>query len=169
MIKNNELPWIAEARKHIGLSEIPGKQHNPTIRNWLIRLGAWWQDDETPWCGVFVAHCLRESARKIPKHWYRAREYEAYGTKLDKPAYGCIAVMTRQGGGHVGFVVGQTGNGDLLVLGGNQGNKVSVARFPRSRITAYVWPELADGTKSNPAMFRYKLPIGIAGYSSSEA
>jgi len=27
-------------------------------------------------------------------------------TKLDKPAYGCIVTFTRQGGGHVGFVVG---------------------------------------------------------------
>lgn len=29
-------------------------------------------------------------------------------TKLDKPAYGCIVtfIFTRQGGGHVGFVVG---------------------------------------------------------------
>ena len=53
----SELAWIKEARKHIGLAEIPGKQHNPVIVNWLTALGAWWNDDETPWCGTFVAHC----------------------------------------------------------------------------------------------------------------
>ena len=165
----SELKWIAEARKHIGLAEIPGKQHNKTIVNWLTTLKAWWMDDETPWCGVFVAYCLRTASRGLPKHWYRAREYENYGTKLKKPAYGCIAVLTRTGGGHVGFVVGEDKAGNILLLGGNQGNKVSIAAFPKSRITAYVWPSFVSGTPSSPAKHRYQLPIGIAAASKSEA
>lgn len=167
---SSELSWIAEARKHIGLSEIPGPRHNTTILSWLTRLGAWWTDDETPWCGTFVAQCLEKSGREIPKHWYRAKEYANYGTRLDKPAYGCIAVLSRQGGGHVGFVVGEVSKGgDLLILGGNQGNKVSIARFPRSRITAYVWPSYANGVKSQPNNVRYALPLGTAAASKSEA
>ena len=113
----SELKWLIEARKHVGLAEIPGKQHNPVIVNWLAALGAWWNDDETPWCGTFVAHCLRTAGRGLPKHWYRAREYEGYGTKLKRPAYGCIAVLTRTGGGHVGFVVGEDKAGNILMLG----------------------------------------------------
>ena len=31
----NELSWISEARKHIGLREIKGAKHNPTILAWL--------------------------------------------------------------------------------------------------------------------------------------
>ena len=54
----SELAWVAEARKHIGLAEVAGKQHNGTIVNWLIKLGAWWRDDESPWCGTFVVFCL---------------------------------------------------------------------------------------------------------------
>lgn len=170
MTKKNELKWVAEARKHIGLVEIPGKNHNPTIVNWLIKLKAWWQDDETPWCGVFVGHCLAAANRPRPEHWYRAKAYADYGTRLSKPAYGCIAVMSRQGGGHVGFVVGEVSKGgDLLILGGNQGNKVSIARFPRSRITAYVWPPFEAGLQTHPANHRYALPIGSAAYSKSEA
>ena len=165
----SELKWIAEARKYIGLAEIPGKQHNPVIVNWLKTLNAWWAEDETPWCGTYVAHCLRSAGRGIPKHWYRAREYENYGTKLQQPAYGCLAVLTRTGGGHVGFVVGEDQAGNILLLGGNQGNKVSIAAFPKSRITAYVWPSFADGTPSRPAEHRYQLPIGIAAASKSEA
>ncbi|HIH9205019.1 TPA: TIGR02594 family protein, partial [Neisseria gonorrhoeae] len=34
-----ELPWIAEARRHIGLKEIPGAKHNPTIVRWLKETG----------------------------------------------------------------------------------------------------------------------------------
>ncbi|MGE9658889.1 hypothetical protein ACQP6C_10405 [Snodgrassella alvi] len=50
----NELSWISEARKHIGLREIKGAKHNPTILAWLKynkESTAWWRDDETPWCG----------------------------------------------------------------------------------------------------------------------
>jgi uncharacterized protein (TIGR02594 family) len=53
--------WLPIARKYIGLTEIPGKAHNPTILRWLTELKAWWKDDETPWCGTFVAAVLREA------------------------------------------------------------------------------------------------------------
>ena len=89
----NELAWVAEARKHIGLKEIPGKQHNPVIVNWLKSLKAWWVDDETPWCGTFVAHCCRTAGRDLPQHWYRAKAWADAGRRLDKPAYGCLAVF----------------------------------------------------------------------------
>ena len=42
-----ELKWIAEARKHIGLKEIKGNKHNPTILSWLKKLKAWWHEDES--------------------------------------------------------------------------------------------------------------------------
>ena len=101
-----ELAWIAEARKHIGLKENTSKfAHSPTILGWLKKLGAWWMDDETPWCGTFVAHCLQTAGVKFPKNWYRALAYLNGGTKLAKPCYGCVAVKTRVGGGHVCFVV----------------------------------------------------------------
>lgn len=165
-----ELPWIAEARRHIGLAEIPGKQHNPTIIRWLTELKAWWHEDETPWCGTFVAHCLRTAGRDIPQHWYRAKAYAAYGRILPKPAYGCLAVFNRAGGGHVGFVVGQDKHGSLMILGGNQGNKVSIARFPIGRVIAYVWPS-ENRQQRSPNDSRYKLPrINLAGgFSSNEA
>lgn len=132
--------WIDEASKHLGLAEIPGKQHNPIITSWLIRLGAWWHDDETPWCGVFVAHCLRATGFDLPRHWYRARAWADWGTALVAPAYGCVAVFERHGGGHVGFVVGVDYFNRLIVLGGNQGNEVSLAAFERNRVLAYRWP-----------------------------
>ncbi|MDO4434727.1 MAG: TIGR02594 family protein [Alysiella sp.] len=151
--------WLIEARKHIGLTEIAGKDHNPTIRNWLIALKAWWTDDETPWCGTFTAHCCRVGGRALPKHWYRARDWLNTGTRLSRPAYGCIAVFERQGGGHVGFVVGQDKNGNLLILGGNQGNRVSIAPFARSRVAGFIWPSLADGKPAMPRHERFDLPV----------
>lgn len=164
----NELPWIAEARAHIGLKEIVGPKHNNTILGWLKSLSAWWSDDETPWCGVFVANCLRKAGRDLPRHWYRAKDYLTYGTTLDNPAYGSIAVLTREGGGHVAFVVGKDKQGNILLLGGNQGNMVSIAKYHPDRIISYRWPSL-KGIPQSPLPERYDLAVGSALASSSEA
>lgn len=177
----NDLPWMAEARRHIGLTEIPGRQtHNKTLLAMLADMGkyssesrAWWDDDETPWCGLFVGHTLGVAGRHVIKDWYRAAAWAGAGlTKLDKPAYGCIVTFTRQGGGHVGFVAGEDKNGHLLVLGGNQSNRVSIAAFPKSRATGYFWPsKWANGkaVPSAPSPERYTLPKGAAAVSRSEA
>ena len=154
-----ELAWLAIARREIGTREIAGKEHNSKIRNWLISLNAWWQDDETPWCGTFVAHCAREAKRALPQHWYRAKDWLNTGTRLDKPAYGCVVVFDRAGGGHVGFVVGKDKQGNLMVLGGNQGNAVNIKPFSPSRVAGYVWLDWADGRKSAPKPERFELPL----------
>ena len=151
------LPWITEASRHIGLSEIAGKQHNPTLINWLITLKAWWRDDETPWCGTFIAHCAKAAGRDLPKHWYRALAWADSGARLSKPAYGCVVTFNRVGGGHVGFCVGQDAEGNLWILGGNQGNKVSIAKFPRSRVYSYTW--LGKNGARQPEDERFTLPI----------
>ena len=50
-------------------------------------------------------------------------------TKLNNPAYGCIVVFSRAGGGHVGFLVGKDKQGNLMILGGNQSNAVNIKPF----------------------------------------
>lgn len=163
-----ELQWIAEARKHIGLKEVKGAKHNATISQWLKNLKAWWSDDETAWCGTFVAHCLRASNVAIPKHWYRALDYLNYGARLRKPAYGCVAVKTRKGGGHVAFVVGRDKKtGKLVCLGGNQSDMVCFALYNESDFEAFMW----YGKIKNPAVERYDLPIltGITATKVTEA
>lgn len=136
----NDPAWLAAARKYIGLAEIPGKDHSPVISGWLRKLKAWWTDDETPWCGVFVAACMREVGVALPQHWYRAKGWLDWGVTLSAAAVGCVVIYERKGGGHVGFVVGQDQNGNLMTLGGNQGNRVSVLPFDRSRAIGFRWP-----------------------------
>ena len=136
----NEPIWMDIAREHIGLAEITGPTTNSTIRGWLEKLRAWWSDDETPWCGAFVGYCLEVCSYRIPKYWMRARDWATWGVELPSPIPGCVVVFSRQGGGHVGFVVGKDDEGRLLVLGGNQGNRVSIAAFTRDRVLAYRWP-----------------------------
>lgn len=135
-----EPAWLTEARKHIGLKEINGSAHNGTIvQFWKAIKRGGIKDDETPWCAAFVGAML-ETVGVISTRFESAKSYEKWGVKLDAPAVGCVVVFTRDGGGHVGFVVGQDKAGNLLVLGGNQGDAVNIKTFPRSRVTSYRWP-----------------------------
>ena len=165
-----ELNWVKLAREYVGLKEVKGTRHNPTIIKWLDEMGrfgdeakAWWRDDETPWCGLFVGWIMGQSGRYVVKEWYRAKEWASpLLPRLDSPGYGCIAVLDRTGGGHVGFVVGKDARGNIMLLGGNQNDQVSIVAFAPSRITGYYWPSRwIDGAamKSVPASHRYDLPL----------
>ena len=131
--------WITRAGEHLGLREIPGKQTAPAIARWLRELRAWWADDETPWCGVFVAAMLRPGGHPLPKHWYRARAWLDWGIHCG-PIPGCVVVFSRGGAGHVGFLMGRDKVGRLIVRGGNQGNAVTDAPFDPARVLGYRWP-----------------------------
>lgn len=132
--------WLALARTLTGVREVPGPGNSPLISGWLAKLGAWWRDDATPWCGVFVGHMMQETGHVLPKHWYRAKGWLDWGVPLKAPSVGAVVVFERQGGGHVGFVVGKDTRGRLLVLGGNQGDAVSIAAFDMARVVGYRWP-----------------------------
>lgn len=174
---NPDLAWMIEAKSHLGLNEVFGSNHNPTILKWLNELGAWWKNDETAWCGVFVAHCLKHAGLKrgsidsrsksyvpgvkagsgfYPFNWYGAGEYRIEGgNKLNKPCYGCVAIKSRKGGNHVAFVTGKLVDGRLVCIGGNQSNKVSYAVYKESEFDSFMW----YGKTANPAPHRYNLPI----------
>ena len=143
-----ECPWLAEARKHLGQKEIPGRLNNP----WIV--GIWeylklpFRDDETPWCKGFVSYCLQKCGIDTPPG-AAARSMQNWGVKIDKPIPGCIVVFWRGSpnsySGHVGFVTGITRGGNIVVLGGNQNDQVSEATYiakgqPGSRVVSYRWP-----------------------------
>lgn len=132
--------WLIEAEKHIGLREIKGPKHEPKILQWwkAIKRGGI-KSDEVPWCSAFVGAML-EAVGIESSRYESARSYLTWGRPVKAPVLGCIVVFSRAGGGHVGFVVGRTVGGDLLVLGGNQNDAVSVALFPRNRVLDYRWP-----------------------------
>lgn len=138
--KPNSYLWIAEAISCIGLSEVKGAKHSSKIVGWLKSLKAWWSDDETPWCGTFAAHCMTVAGVKPPKHWYRAKDWLNWGLVMKEPVCGCVVVFNRVGGGHVGFVVGKDKSGNIMVLGGNQGDAVNVKAFQPLRVAGYRWP-----------------------------
>lgn len=158
----SEPAWLAEARHYIGEKEVKGTKNNPLIvQMWKDIKRGGIKDDETPWCAAFVGAVLERVGIKSTR-FESAKSYLDWGNGLKEPAMGCIAVFTREGGGHVGFVVGKAQNGDLMVLGGNQSDAVNIRAFPRYRVTGYRWP---DGMPDLPQA----LPILNAEKSANEA
>ena len=154
--------WLAIARPLVGLHEVKGAKHSPEILGmWRAIKRSGIQSDEVPWCAAFVGACLERAGIRSSR-FESAKSYLTWGVRLDGPAHGCIVVFSREGGGHVGFVVGQDAAGRLLVLGGNQGDQVSVKAFPTDRVTGYRWPV---DVPINTA----PLLIGSAAASESEA
>lgn len=136
-----EPAWIVAARSKLGEREIPGSRDNPWIVGFWQRLGAsWFNDDETPWCGGFVAWCLDQAGLTYPKMYPRASSFKDYGVAC--PAQlGAIGVKARKGGNHVFFIVGETPDRVYYkALGGNQGNMVSIVDIRKVDVDAIRWP-----------------------------
>jgi uncharacterized protein (TIGR02594 family) len=168
---NRAPAWLIEARRHIGQREVPGPGSNAWIKSLWLRLpgGAWfWKhfgsdDSKLPWCGAFVASVMDTCGHQYPKKYASAKAWLDWGTWLEHPEVGCVVVFARDGGGHVGFVVGRDLHKNLLVLGANQGDAVSIAAFRQDRVMGYRWPSDAM------APVAAALPLGAADLSRSEA
>lgn len=141
-------PWLRFAYSFLGLREIVGPRHNDAIIGWWEALKLPFRDDETPWCAGFMNRMIQMSGLVIPKKYRAAAlgwKWNGYGTKLTGPALGAVMMMERQGrpgSGHTTFVAGRSSSGQIMGLGGNQGNKVGINPYhPKARKAVYYWPE----------------------------
>lgn len=135
------IPWMAEAGAIMGLHE---GRDTSRLRAWFDRSVAWFDPREVPWCGAFVATCLRkwQPDIQIPANPLGARNWIAFG-KNCAPVFGSVMVFWRgsPGGwqGHVGFNHGEDAT-HFHILGGNQSNAVTVTRIAKSRFITARWP-----------------------------
>ncbi|MEQ8825485.1 MAG: TIGR02594 family protein [Filomicrobium sp.] len=135
-------PWLTEAWREYGQSEIRGPRHNPNITAFFKELQhEEHARDEVPWCAAFVGACLERAGYKSTRS-LMARSYAKLGEPDENERVGCLAVLSRGSNpalGHVGFLIGATEE-RIWLLGGNQGDKVSVAPFDRRRLVTFRWP-----------------------------
>jgi len=146
----SEPTWLTVARSQVGIREAPGSRNEPRVMAMAKRAARWlgiaYAADSVPWCGLFVADCFAAIGLTPPRGFVgiRAKAWASWGIALSttapRPPLGAIAVFGREGGGHVGFVVGAHADGDLDILGGNQGDAVNIRRFGRARLVALRWP-----------------------------
>ncbi|WP_332657382.1 TIGR02594 family protein [Brevundimonas sp.] len=148
-----EPAWLKLARAQVGTREIVGPKHSPVIMAWIQEIGAKAlgvkvNDDETPWCGTFMAWLMKRCGLSTPAIAVRAASWGragSWGRELLGPRLGCVLVFTRAGGGHVGLYLGEDAT-HFHVLGGNQSNSVSVTRIAKNRLAVggMRWPKGPD-------------------------
>jgi len=135
--------WLETARKYIGTKEIPGLKNSEVIMGWASYLGGWiktfYKNDEIAWCGLGAGALFKACGFPLPKNPLSAISWASWGVSLPTPSLGCILVFKRPGGGHVGLYAGEDST-CYHVLGGNQGNSVSVTRIEKARCVAIRWP-----------------------------
>lgn len=169
-----EPAWLKAARAKLGTREPPGAANNPTILDWVKKLGMKvlgiaYSADSVPWCGLFVAACVVEDGLTPAPIAVRASSWSKWGKVLAPAdlALGAVLVFQRPGGGHVGFYVG--GNATAYrVLGGNQGDAVTLAGIKKSRCVARRWPEgRAHGAAPQRRENRCKRVNGAEDFTAS--
>lgn len=142
----DQTPWLTNFRKYSRVHEMAGKATHPEI----LKLLDWADgkfdgkrlqgisDDETPYCASALCGALEEAHIVSPRTAW-ALNFANYGAKLAGPAYGAIGVRQRNGGGHVGIVVGRTANGSIVLYGANQGDEFKESAFDLEHFVAYRW------------------------------
>lgn len=146
------LVWFQEARRLIGTKEKPGAGSNPVILDWASDQGLKnaYGDDETPWCGLFVGHCISATLDRepTPSDLLSARAWERFGIGTS-PTPGAVMVFWREARrswkGHVGFYAGEDDSA-YRILGGNQSDSVSLAWIAKSRFVTARWPATVPPT-----------------------
>ena len=99
---------------------------------------------KTAWCAGFVNAVLNQTGDEGTSKTdgaLSARSFLNWGKSVSEPQEGDVVVFWRESKsswkGHVGFFAGFDDNGDILVLGGNQNNSVSIKSYDKDRLLGY--------------------------------
>ena len=95
---------------------------------------------QNAWCAGFVNAVLKQSGSTGTSK-LNARSFLDWGYETRQPKRGDIVVLWRGSRdawtGHVGFYSGVDAAGNVLILGGNQDNQVSVEAFDKNRVLSF--------------------------------
>lgn len=94
---------------------------------------------ETAWCAGWLNATLSKVGLDGTGS-LAARSFLNWGTEVATPQLGDIVVLSRgddPNAGHVGIFKGFDKDGNILILGGNQGDSVSVSSFSKDRLLGY--------------------------------
>lgn len=167
-------PWLSVNRAITGTKEFPGGADNPIIFAWRdyiierfpdLRPGLkGYTHDSIPWCGLGQAYPVAKAGYKPPlEPLYATNWFYAWkdGVDLGGPAPGAIAVMTRDGGGHVTEYEGEDDD-SWFGRGSNQSDQVNVARFPKSRkVLGWMWPKNAPRPTTGRVRMTFNAAVSV--------
>tara|TARA_R110000823_G_scaffold296_3_gene1396 strand:- start:1027 stop:3618 length:2592 start_codon:yes stop_codon:yes gene_type:complete len=135
---------ITTAESVLGLNEDKQKD---VLSSFLSAGGVEIDPSQTAWCAAFVNATLTKTGLDGTGA-LNARSFLDWGTEITSPQLGDVVVLSRGDNpaqGHVGFFKGFDADGNILILGGNQGDSVNVQSFNKDRLLGYRRPEGATG------------------------
>jgi uncharacterized protein (TIGR02594 family) len=139
----SEPRWVELARDYLGTAEVLGSRNNKDIVAMHQAVSGVAHPDSVAWCSAFANYVLNKSGVKGTGS-LMARSFSRWGDDVKgEPPVGAVVVLSSSRGpasGHVGFCVG-VDSAFVHLLGGNQGDKVSIAKFPKGKIVAVRWPK----------------------------
>lgn len=159
---------IDEALALYGVRETAGPLNTPVIMAWAAQLGIAraYVADSIAWCGLFAGIVVKRAGWEPVDGPLWARNWAKFGKPSAEPGLGDVLVFSREGGGHVGFYIAEDAT-TYHVLGGNQGDAVSIVRIAKGRLIAArrpIW------RLARPASVkRYVLGAGNAPLSRNES
>lgn len=125
------------AHSLLGAGEVPDRE---TLTEFMANGGQNLDPVTTAWCAAFVNASLGQAGVEGTGQ-LNARSFMDWGTPVDQPQLGDIAVFSRGDPngwqGHVGFYQGTNPDGTINVLGGNQGNAVSISPFSPDNLLGF--------------------------------
>lgn len=136
------LPWLVEAHRMMvaGHAGLQGRRELLHLLGRLNSHAPW----TVPWCGLFVDHCLRTGLPGVRTPFLpaRARPWRRWGVEVE-PQMGALMHLWHYHPalplGHVAFYWAEDEEA-YHVLGGNQGHRVCVQRYPKDRLRGARWP-----------------------------
>lgn len=128
-----ETSALEVATRYVGIKEVKGISDNPLVMAMLKLDNDWPDHDEVPWCSAFANWVawnlgLSRSGSLSAKSWVNVGEY----VSKHEAVPGLDIVVLNRGKdprmGHVGFFHSYK-PGSIGIVGGNQGDSVSLAYF----------------------------------------
>ncbi len=143
----NDTP-INFALSFYGINEaFTNGKSNPIVVSFFKDFADWVSNSTTTaWCSAYVNSIYASTGYEYSGN-ISARSWLNVGQEIKQPRVGDIVVFWRESKnswkGHVGIFVSFSPDGrSINVLGGNQGNKVSIAPYPVSQLLGYRRPKM---------------------------
>jgi uncharacterized protein (TIGR02594 family) len=130
---------ISTAESALGLNE---NKQKDLVSQYLAEGGVNIDPSQTAWCAAFVNATLSKTGLDGTGA-LNARSFLNWGEEVTTPQLGDVVVLSRGKDpalGHVGFFKGFDAQGNILILGGNQGDEVSVKAYSADRLLGYRRP-----------------------------
>jgi uncharacterized protein (TIGR02594 family) len=127
--------WLQAAFVERHVVEVEGPGSHPRILEYFRATSYKATDDAVPWCSAALCFVFEQAGVRSPRN-AAARSWLGWGRSIPEPRRGAVAVLSRGSSptsGHVTLVLAANAE-HIWGYGGNQNNRWSVQKYPRSRV-----------------------------------